>query len=52
MENANYRAAPASRWAWLNSSWTFGGALALMLLVLGALLFRAARHLDNLPPSA
>ncbi|MCX6998333.1 MAG: hypothetical protein NTV49_14920, partial [Kiritimatiellaeota bacterium] len=51
VKNADYRAAPASRWAWLNSSWVFGGALALMLLVLGALLFHAARHIDRLPPS-
>ena len=51
VENTDYRAAPASRWNWLNSSWAFGGALVLMLLVLGAVLFRAARHIDRLPPA-
>jgi hypothetical protein len=40
--------------AWLNSSWTFGAALVLMLLVLGALLLRvgktAGRDLNDTKP--
>ncbi|MCX7006737.1 MAG: hypothetical protein NTY53_05735 [Kiritimatiellaeota bacterium] len=41
---------------WLNSSWLFGGAITLMLLMLGTLLFRtaktAAKHLDDTKPGS
>jgi hypothetical protein len=53
VENKAYRST-GTPFAWLNSSWLFGGAIALMLLVLGTFLFRtaksAAQHLsDNTP---
>lgn len=44
VENTAYRAAPLSPVAWLNSPWFFGGAVGLMLLVLGVLLFRVAKR--------
>ena len=53
VENKSYQPTGAPL-AWLNSSWLFGGAIALMLLVLGALLFRtvqtAAKDLDENKP--
>lgn len=55
VENKAYKPAGAPL-AWLNSSWLFGGAIALMLLVLGALLFRtaqtAAKHMDETKPGS
>ena len=53
VENKAYKPTGAPL-GWLNSSWLFGGAIALMLLVLGTLLFRtaktAAKHLDENKP--
>ena len=52
-ENKTYRPT-GTPFAWLNSAWLFGGAIALMVLVLGTLLFRtaktAAKHLDENKP--
>ncbi len=53
VENKTYKPAGAPL-GWLNSSWTFGAAIVLMLLVLGALLLRAGKtagqHLDDTKP--
>ncbi len=53
VENKTYKPT-GTPCAWLNSSWLFGGAIGLMLLVLGALLFRtaksAAKSLDENKP--
>lgn len=55
VENKTYKAAGAPL-GWLNSSWLFGGAIALMLFVLGTLLFRtaktAAKQLDENKPGS
>lgn len=55
VENKTYKPAGAPL-GWLNSSWTFGAAIVLMLLVLGALLFRtaktASKHLNDTKPGS
>jgi hypothetical protein len=53
VENKTYQPA-GTPLGWLNSSWTFGAAIVLMLLVLGVLLLRvgktAGQHLDDTKP--